>query len=354
MNLDGKTRELLIKQYQKYPQMQIEDIFKFLYQSTFGCEHMISTPEKVTDYIKEEFDNMNSANQAEVEELDGAFCRVPLSCLNDGLNADTLGKVFFLSAQKKAGGVQELQHKIAIVREMLTEGLLPYAVDTFNKVADAWELKGYCAIHHSETFRKAYKPAYRVVAKEYAVFLPLLTELDKRLSAGALKVAIEGGSASGKSTLGELLTMLYECTLFHMDDFFLQPKQRTCERLAEPGGNVDWERFRKEVLIPLHKGEKIYYRKFDCGSMELMDEVEILPQKLVVTEGAYAMHPMLADYYDFTVFLDVLPHIQKQRIIKRNDPQFAKRFFEEWIPMEETYFTHMNIKEKCDMKIAIT
>ena len=32
-----------------------------------------------------------------------------------------------------------------------------------------------------------------------------------------------------------------------MDDYFLQPYQRTEERLAEPGGNVDYERFKEEI-----------------------------------------------------------------------------------------------------------
>ena len=32
-----------------------------------------------------------------------------------------------------------------------------------------------------------------------------------------------------------------------MDDFYLQEYQRTQERYNEPGGNVDRERFKKEV-----------------------------------------------------------------------------------------------------------
>lgn len=32
------------------------------------------------------------------------------------------------------------------------------------------------------------------------------------------------------------------------DDFFLRPEQRTPERLAEPGGNLDRERMKSEVI----------------------------------------------------------------------------------------------------------
>ena len=56
-----------------------------------------------------------------------------------------------------------------------------------------------------------------------------------------------------------------------MDDFYLQPHQRTEERLAEPGGNVDRERFLQEVLIPLHEGHDAVYRVFDCQILALTD-----------------------------------------------------------------------------------
>lgn len=53
--------------------------------------------------------------------------------------------------------------------------------------------------------------------------------------------------AAGKSTLALLLSEQPDATIFHMDDFYLQGRQRTYERLNEVGGNVDYERFAKEV-----------------------------------------------------------------------------------------------------------
>ncbi|MBQ7816856.1 MAG: uridine kinase, partial [Oscillospiraceae bacterium] len=59
-------------------------------------------------------------------------------------------------------------------------------------------------------------------------------------------VAIDGPCASGKSSLGNFLNDNFICNVFHMDDFFLPPEMKTAERLAEVGGNVDYERFGKE------------------------------------------------------------------------------------------------------------
>ena len=132
-------------------------------------------------------------------------------------------------------------------------------------------------------------------------FAPLFAELDRRLAGEVpVRLAIEGGSASGKTTLGKILAERYDCTVFHMDDFFLRAEQRTAARFAEPGGNVDRERFLAEVLLPLRRGEKVFYRRFDCASMQLQNAVETAPKKLVVAEGHTPCTPTLRR---ITIFL---------------------------------------------------
>ena len=208
-------------------------------------------------------------------------------------------------------------------------------------------------MHHSDAFRIAYKPAYRVISNKYIPFLPLFAKIDKMLEEKDVILAIDGGSASGKTTLGEMLKELYGCTVLHMDDFFLRPEQRTKERYAEVGGNVDRERFSEEVLIPLKRGEPIQYRRFDCATMTILPAAEITPNRLTVIEGAYSMHPSLSGYYGLSVFLDVSPELQKKRILKRNSPNMAQRFFSEWIPLEESYFSKMQVAERCDIRLSI-
>lgn len=184
-------------------------------------------------------------------------------------------------------------------------------------------------------------------------FVPLFEKIDCMLEKGAVNLAIDGGSASGKTTLADLLGKVYDCNIFHMDDFFLQPHQRTSERFAEAGGNVDRERFRYEVTEPLLKGEDVSYRRFDCSTMSLLPAVTVKPKKLNVVEGAYSMHPYLSELYNLSVFLEVSEELQKKRILKRNSPELAKRFFDQWIPFEQKYFEAFDIKNKCDIVIKI-
>ena len=150
-------------------------------------------------------------------------------------------------------------------------------------------------------------------------------------------IAIDGKCTSGKTTLAARLAEIYDCNVFHMDDFFLRPEQRTPERFAEIGGNVDYERFAEEVLNPLSAGLPFSYRPFDCGSFTLSSPVAVSPRKLNIIEGTYSLHPYFANPYDLRILLSVPDALQRRRILER--PAFLhQRFFEEWIPMENRYF----------------
>ena len=341
------TRNRISAHYRAYEQMTLRDIFKFLHQSTFGCEHMVSSLEAATDYIKKEAENI-SEHKPLVEPLDGGFSRVCLSVLNEGLSAETLGKLFYLSARKPRTSVEALEEKLKTVKEMIAEGSLPFDEKEFDEAVTEWKQSGYEALHHSDTFRSAYKPAYRVVSACFVPFLPLFTAVDKALEKGRVILTIEGGSASGKTTLANMLKEIYGCTVFHTDDFFLQPCQRTPERFQEAGGNLDRERFFEEVIAPLKENKPVNYRRYDCGTMRILPAVEVLPQKLTVIEGAYSLHPYFGEYCDISIFLDITPDLQKERILKRN-PEMADRFFKEWIPLEEKYFEEMKIKQRCTL-----
>lgn len=353
MTKRDETKQGLRQQCTRYPQLEITDLFKFVYQSSFGCEHLVTDEESVKAYLCKEAAAALPATGDLTEALDGDYCRVHLDYLKKGLRADTFAKLFVLSAEHVEDGERRLLEKLSVLTEMVRDGELPFTEEEVTGAIEEWRKDGYPACRHSDAFRKAYAPAYRLMKKEYTVFLPLFAKIDGMLGQGSIILAVEGGSGSGKTTLGNLLNQVYDCTVFHMDDFFLRPEQRTSERLAEPGGNVDRERFLTEVLQPLSRTEPIEYRRFDCRSFALLPAEKKLPSRLNVVEGAYSMHPELQTYYHLSVFLNVSPELQRTRITKRNSPELAARFFEEWIPMEQRYFDDRKVKEACDMVIQI-
>ena len=162
-------------------------------------------------------------------------------------------------------------------------------------------------------------------------------------------IAIDGMCGSGKTTLGNYLAKELNASLFHMDDFFLQPHQRTEERLAEPGGNVDYERFKEEVLNHLADTDGVTFQPFSCSKWQLADAVTIPYNDIVVVEGSYSHHPYFEDFYNVKIYLEISKEEQKKRIVTRGGESVWPMFEEKWIPMEKRYFEEFQIKEKSDI-----
>ncbi len=162
-------------------------------------------------------------------------------------------------------------------------------------------------------------------------------------------VAIDGMSASGKTTLGELLHKQFpNSNLFHMDDYFLQAHQRTDKRLSEVGGNIDYERFMNEIILHLNDRDVFSFCKYDCHTQTLSSKIHVPWKPLVIIEGAYSQHPYFGNVYDLRIFYEISKEKQQERILKRNGFEMLKRFENEWIPKENAYFEFYEIKKSCD------
>lgn len=161
-------------------------------------------------------------------------------------------------------------------------------------------------------------------------------------------LAIDGRCASGKTTLAAELTALLGCNVVHMDDFYLPFALRTQERMAKPGGNIDFERLRDEILAPLVLGKDAVYRPYACHENRFLPSVTLSAAANTVIEGSYSCHPCLADIPMLKVFMDISPEKQLARIAVR-DREHIEAFRGMWIPREEFYFTECAVRERCDM-----
>lgn len=182
-------------------------------------------------------------------------------------------------------------------------------------------------------------------------FDTVTAEIDRLLSCrDRVMIAIDGNCTAGKTTLAAFLSRRYDRNVFHMDDFFLRPEQRTPERFAQPGGNVDYERFHEQVLIPLMSGKAFSYQPYSCKTAALSSPVFVRPKKLEIVEGTYSLHPHFRDPHELKIFLSVPPEIQRQRLASR--PQHLyERFLNEWIPMERAYFDAFDILNQCHIQL---
>jgi uridine kinase len=192
---------------------------------------------------------------------------------------------------------------------------------------------------------------YQLIIKDICIkrFEKIIENLEELLkgNSGPILVGIDGMCASGKTTLGYYLHERFDCNLFHMDDFFLMSHQKTQERLAEVGGNVDYERFKNEVIDTILKKENVEYRPYNCKTGKIENSKEIRYKRLNIIEGSYSLHPYFGDIYTIKIFMSIPNDIQIERIKARNGNKTISEFTKKWIPKENAYFLKYNIKKAC-------
>ena len=153
-----------------------------------------------------------------------------------------------------------------------------------------------------------------------------------------LVLALDGRCGSGKTTLANALAaQLPGCTLLRTDDFYLPPARRSPDWAHTPCANMDLTRLRDEVLRPAKAGKPVPYRAYCCREGTYRPAQLLPAQPLVILEGSYSHHPLLAPYEDFRVFMTCSDAEQTRRLRAREGARYAN-FAARWIPLEEGYF----------------
>lgn len=314
MNLEEAVQ--LEKQLHPYGTRQ--DLYKLIVQACLGNGHLMTSPEDSFQALQKE---KRIAGKDSLQEIGNGFMRVPLSYMKE---EDLLlwNELFIESAKKRS-----------------TRRIFDQALKTYGFIDQG-------IVSHSQEYKEHYDPHYRVFRKEYVDYFDVFKVVLQALREHRV-ISIDGPCASGKTTIGKLLSSFLECTCIHMDDYFLQAYQRTPQRQEEPGGNIDYERFHQEINEAWNQKEPIHMRSYDCSSQKLRKEVILEESPILIIEGSYAHHPFLDDMDAFKIFMDIDPASQIERLQKRSLDRLDD-FVQKWIPMETKYFEAFSIKEKSD------
>ena len=336
----------------KYPLAAPQDAVKLAYQSVYGGGHLITDRARALAYLQKENEAF-AAREWSVEEIGGGHARLYLG----DAPVDAVFDLFTCSAARDARESyadiereERFREQLALLTRLAGNGYFRFAAEELAAYIQTYLAEGIHAVHHSDAYREAYTPAYRIIRQEYVPYLPAIFQMYRTVAKKErVLVAIDGMAGSGKSRLADLLAELVGADVIHMDDFFLPTDKRTMERLTEVGGNVDYERFAEEVLPALTKEEwtPFAYRIYDCGVKALHGERMIGMSEVRIVEGSYALHPTFGKYYDFAIFLHITPEEQMRRILERNGNVLGERFRNVWIPRENVYFREKRIAERC-------
>lgn len=153
--------------YRENTCLEISDLFKFLYQSCFGCEHLVSNYDDALKRILAEAKLSELDDLPDVEYLDGEYCRVHLKALKSRDSLEGLCRTFVDSSKRHTEGEKRLEEQLKILLQYSETGMICVNKDILEQEVNKWRDLGFPPIHHSDKFREAHHPTYRVIMKKY-------------------------------------------------------------------------------------------------------------------------------------------------------------------------------------------
>ncbi|MCR3906361.1 MAG: deoxynucleoside kinase [Tenericutes bacterium] len=195
---------------------------------------------------------------------------------------------------------------------------------------------------------------YVIIKKHLISLVFILSEIDLlRKKKDKLIIAIDGNAASGKTTLSNILKEVYDCNVFHIDDFFQKAIVDQNDINSRYGSNINFVKIKNNVLNKIQNEDDILYEQLDLSTHQYQKAVNISYNKINIIEGAFSMHPQLINYYDLKIFIKLNYMSQLIRIKKRNGMKKLFEFIKKWIPNENKYFKDLDIINQADIAIVI-
>ncbi len=164
-------RRILANHCARYPQFEVQDVYKLIHQGVMASEHAIADPEQARAWLEREAGGLGSGLPDPVIDpisQDGRIARVHLRpYLAAGGDLEALLEAFICTANEQRGTKTELKRRWSLAEQMAEAGELELGAAAFRKFFSEMEQNGFPAVHHSEAYTRAYKPAYRVVVHEF-------------------------------------------------------------------------------------------------------------------------------------------------------------------------------------------
>jgi hypothetical protein len=164
-------RQVVQAHLARYPEMEVEDLYKLLHQGVFGSEHAVPDREAAAEWLREEIASLEAEGDRAVPTLesvapDAAVVRVHLRpFLRAGGDPEALLDAFVTTASRPSGDAATFRCAADAASGLAAARWGEREWPTF---VERRLGEGLPAVHHSEAFRRAYRPAYRVVEGELA------------------------------------------------------------------------------------------------------------------------------------------------------------------------------------------
>ncbi len=161
--------DLLMEHFERRPQMRATDVYKLLFQGAFGVGHILS--EGAWKRLQEEVESLDIGDHPtepliERISVDGSMVRVNLRpYLRRGFPLDRLYEAME-ETSKDLGFPEKFLFAWSVFHEFASSGAMKVDGEELASLHRDLQEKGPRPHHHSEAYRVAYYPAYRVVKRE--------------------------------------------------------------------------------------------------------------------------------------------------------------------------------------------
>jgi len=159
-------------QLQRYSAMQIEDLYKLVYQATMGNEHLLTDSAAVQAYLIQELASIDTSSvEPLLEEIspDGEVVRLNLrSFKTQNGDRDALFQAMMQTARTFQKSPERLEQYWHDLEQRANSGALAFDAAAMQSFFREMREKGFPTAHHSAVYEEQYKPAYRVILKKFA------------------------------------------------------------------------------------------------------------------------------------------------------------------------------------------
>ena len=157
--------EILKQHAACYPMMEPVDAVKLIYQNEFGGGHLIRDEKLAWKRLEEECSAVKyNADMPKFESLGNGIRRVYLAALTEE-ELPWLWENFLTSARTHRGELSCFLGKLEVLKQVTAEGVFRFGTEELRSYLSDYEKAGYPMVSHSEQYRSAYRPAYRIICE---------------------------------------------------------------------------------------------------------------------------------------------------------------------------------------------
>ena len=168
---EDSVRALCEYMVRTYPQSTLQDLYKTCYQDFFGAEHMIRDTASVRRYLHFEIEHCAAEDMSlmPVNEPTGfrhRFVRINLRLVLDGqMTEDELFEAFLHAANTSTPAHADWYAEWCQIEQIALQ-IYPEWQNEELQAALRQAASDNQAVHHSDAFREAYHPHYRIVTNK--------------------------------------------------------------------------------------------------------------------------------------------------------------------------------------------